>query len=77
MKFCCAATKLYFLGQSIHLIGLKDLLPLYDNIIFVSFINVTPVKDILNTYLKEFHDLLLKINNADFCMLGKMLQEIN
>ena len=66
-----------FLGQSIPVVSLKDLLPLYDNIIFVSFFTVKPVKDTINTYLKEFHDLLLKNSNAQLWILGKMLQEIN
>ena len=66
-----------FLGQSIPVVSLKDLLPLYDNIIFVSFFTVKPVKDTINTYLKELHDLLLKNSNAQLWILGKMLKEIN
>ena len=66
-----------FLGQSIPLYSLKDLKPLYDNIVFVSYFTVQPDKDNINAYLKDFHDLLLADNTSELWVLGKMLQEIN
>ena len=66
-----------FLGQSIPIDSLNDLLPLYDNIVFVSYFTVKPVKDELMTYLQEFGEKLIKPNHSEFWVLGRMLQEIN
>ena len=66
-----------FLGQSIPIYSLKDLKPLYDNIVFVSYFTVQPGKDNIMSYLKDFHDLLLADNTSELWLLGKMLKEIN
>jgi len=66
-----------FLGQSIPLYSLKDLKPLYDNIVFVSYFTVQPDKDNINPYLKDFHDILLADNTSELWVLGNMLQEIS
>ncbi|MCK0188406.1 MerR family transcriptional regulator [Arenibacter sp. F20364] len=66
-----------FLGQSIPIFSLKDLVPLYDNIVFVSYFTVQPDKDNIMAYLEDFHDLLLKDSTSELWILGKMLEEIN
>ena len=66
-----------FLGQSIPIFSLKDLVPLYDNIVFVSYFTVQPDKDNIMAYLKDFHDTLLKDHTSELWILGKMLHEIH
>jgi methanogenic corrinoid protein MtbC1 len=66
-----------FLGQSIPIDSLIDLIPLYDNIVFVSYFTVKPVKDELIAYFKDIEKKLLKPNHTEFWVLGRMLQEIN
>ena len=66
-----------FLGQSIPIFSLKDLIRLYDNIVFVSYFTVQPDKENIMPYLKDFHDLLLKNTTSELWISGKMLQEIN
>ncbi len=66
-----------FLGQSIPTFSLKDLLPLYDNIVFVSYFTVRPEKENIMAYLNDFHELLLKDSSSQLWISGKMLQEIN
>jgi len=66
-----------FLGQSIPIDNLMDLIPLYDNIVFVSYFTIKPVKDELITYIKEFEKKLIKPNHTEFWVLGRMLHEIN
>ena len=66
-----------FLGQSIPTFSLKDLLPLYDNIVFVSYFTVRPEKENIMAYLNDFHELLLKDSTSQLWISGKMLQEIN
>ena len=66
-----------FLGQSIPIFSLKDLVPLYDNIVFVSYFTVQPEKENIMAYLNEFHEMLLKDTASELWISGKMLQEIN
>lgn len=66
-----------FLGQSIPIFSLKDLVPLYDNIVFVSYFTVQPDKENIMAYLNDFHEMLLKDTTSELWLLGKMLQEIN
>ncbi|MEQ8220270.1 MAG: MerR family transcriptional regulator [Arenibacter sp.] len=66
-----------FLGQSIPIFSLKDLVPLYDNIVFVSYFTVQPDKENIMAYLNDFHEMLLKDTTSELWILGKMLQEIN
>ncbi|MBR9915658.1 MAG: MerR family transcriptional regulator [Algicola sp.] len=66
-----------FLGQSVPLSSLKDLLSYYDNITFVSYFTVRPVKDELMSYLERFSELILVNKSINFWVLGKMLEEIN
>tara|TARA_R110002012_G_scaffold57619_2_gene148599 strand:+ start:2323 stop:3222 length:900 start_codon:yes stop_codon:yes gene_type:complete len=66
-----------FLGQSIPTFSLKDLVPLYDNIVFVSYFTVQPEKENIMAYLNEFHEMLLKDTASELWISGKMLQEIN
>ena len=66
-----------FLGQSIPIFSLKDLVPLYDNIVFVSYFTVQPEKESIMAYLNNFHDMLLKDTASELWISGKMLQEIN
>jgi len=69
--------KAIFLGQSIPICSLKDLMRLYDNIVFVSYFTVQPDKENIRAYLKDFHDLLLKNTTSELWISGKMLQGIN
>ena len=66
-----------FLGQSIPIFSLKDLVPLYDNIVFVSYFTVQPDKENIMAYLNKFHEMLLKDTASELWISGKMLQEIN
>ncbi|MFK7781101.1 MerR family transcriptional regulator [Psychroserpens sp.] len=66
-----------FLGQSVPLDSLKDLLTYYDDITFVSYFTVKPEKDDVNDYMKEFSEKLLTKNSNKFWVLGRMLDEID
>lgn len=66
-----------FLGQSVPLDSLKDLLNYYDNITFVSYFTVKPEKDLINDYIKDFTDKLLVKDSIKFWVLGRMLDEID
>ena len=62
-----------FLGQSVPLESLKDVLNYYDDLVFLSYFTVKPLKDEIEAYIKEFHKKILKDSNAEFWILGQML----
>jgi hypothetical protein len=66
-----------FLGPSIPIFSLKDFLPLYDHVVFVSNFTVQPGKENVMGYLHDFHELLLKDTTSELWISGKMLQEVN
>ncbi|WP_033955932.1 MerR family transcriptional regulator [Psychroserpens jangbogonensis] len=66
-----------FLGQSVPIGGLKDLLNYYDDITFVSYFTVKPEKDAIVDYIKDFSKQLLVKDSIKLWILGRMLDEIN
>ncbi|MBR9845975.1 MAG: MerR family transcriptional regulator [Algicola sp.] len=66
-----------FLGQSVPLESLKDLLNYYDNITFVSYFTVKPEKDDIAGYIQDVSDTLIVKDSIKFWILGRMLDEID
>lgn len=66
-----------FLGQSVPLESLKDLLNYYDNITFISYFTVKPEKDVIVDYISDFKNKLLVKDSIKFWILGRMLNEID
>jgi len=64
-----------FLGESVPMESLTDLLDFFDEINFVSYFTVYPeCKDIAG-YLNKFNDLLLKKDNTKLSLLGKKFSD--
>ena len=66
-----------FLGQSVPIDSLKDLLNYYDDLIFISYFTIEPDKESINGYIKEFYHEILKDNKVEFWILGRMLNSLN
>ena len=66
-----------FLGQSVPIDSLKDLLSYYDDITFVSYFTVKPEKENLSNYIQEFSEKILVKKSIKFWVLGRMLEEID
>ncbi len=66
-----------FLGQSVPINSLQDLLNYYDDITFVSYFTVKPDKDKISDYIKEFEVKILENKNMRLWLLGRMLSEID
>ncbi|WP_298896533.1 MerR family transcriptional regulator [uncultured Psychroserpens sp.] len=66
-----------FLGQSVPLNSLKDLLSYYDDITFVSYFTVKPEKEYIDEYLKDFSDNLLIEKSIKLWIIGRMLEELD
>ncbi len=69
--------KSIFLGQSVPIEGLKDLLNYYDDITFLSYFTVKPEKEYISDYLKEFSEKILVKKSIKFWVLGRMLNELD
>ena len=69
--------KTIFLGQSLQTESLETLLSFSSDLCFVTYLTVEPNKDIIDTYLEDFYNRLLKGNNAELAVLGPQQININ
>ncbi len=65
-----------YLGPSVPMISLKDVLKQYSNITFISYFTVKPQKDNILKYLNDFKEELLLDNNK-LWVFGRMLDHID
>lgn len=68
--------KSIYLGQSMPIESLVDLLKYYENIHFVSYFTVAPNKDALGKYITEFAKYLRETNNSKLWVLGHQIQHL-
>lgn len=66
-----------FLGQSVPMKDLKDLLNYYTHITFISYFTVKPEKDEIATYLNDFQTSIINSETIELWLLGRMLAEID
>jgi methanogenic corrinoid protein MtbC1 len=66
-----------FLGQSVPIEGLVDILNYYDNIVFLSYFTIQPLTDEIEGYIKDFNKIILKNTNTEFWILGQMLNSLD
>lgn len=69
--------KSIFLGQSVPLECLTDLLKYYDDITFLSYFTVQPDKDKIADYIQEFSKKILLKKTFRLWILGRMLEELD
>ena len=65
-----------FLGESVPMESLKDLLNFFNEITFVSYFTVYPELKNIPTYLKTFNETLLQKDNTKLLLLGKKFSEL-
>ncbi|WP_420399060.1 MerR family transcriptional regulator [Flagellimonas sp.] len=68
--------KSIYLGQTMPIENLVDLLKYYDNVHFVSYFTVSPTKDDLSAYFKEFSETLGLSGNSKLWVLGHQIRYI-
>ncbi len=66
--------KTIYLGQTMPIESLVDLLKYYDNINFVSYFTVSPTKDELMDYFAQFSSILNPDGNSKLHVLGHQIQ---
>ncbi len=69
--------KSIYLGQTMPIESLVDLLKYYDNIHFVSYFTVSPTKDELDSYFDDFSKTLNYSGNSKLWVLGHQIQYIS
>ena len=65
-----------FLGESVPMASLTDLLEFFDEVTFVSYFTVYPEAKDIPKYLNDFNELLLRKENTKLYLLGKKLSEV-
>ncbi len=68
--------KTVYLGQTMPIENLVDLLKYYTNIRFVSYFTVAPTKDDLEEYFKSFSEVLEMAPDSKLFVLGYQIQTI-
>ncbi len=63
--------KAIYLGPSIPLDNLPNMLSFHENTIFVSYFTIRPEKDNITKYVQDFNTILCKEKTSEFWMLGK------
>ena len=66
-----------FLGESVPMESLTDLLEFFNEVTFVSYFTVYPIVNEIPGYIKKFNELLLEKENTRLILLGKQLSDIN
>lgn len=66
-----------FLGQSVPLDSLVDIVNYYDDVTFVSYFTVKPEKEEIHQYIEDVKNKLLIHNHVKFFVLGKMLTALD
>ena len=65
-----------FLGESVPMESLTDLLDFFDEITFISYFTVYPILQEIPVYIDKFNELLLKKDNTKLLLLGKQLSDL-
>lgn len=69
--------KTVYLGQTMPVENLVDLLKYYSNIRFVSYFTVAPTKDELEDYFKDFSEVLEMAPESKLFVLGYQIQTVS
>lgn len=65
-----------FLGESVPMESMCDLLGFFDEITFISYFTVYPETAHIPRYIKDFNELLLQKDNTKLLLLGQKLQDL-
>ena len=63
-----------FLGQSVPIESLKNLVDIGEPITFISYFTIEPNQEKIDEYLNDFNEEILKNMNCDFWILGYQVQ---
>lgn len=69
--------KSIYLGQTMPIDSLEDLLKYYDNLTFLSYFTVSPTKDDMSSYFEKFSKTLNATGNSSLYVLGHQIQYVD
>ena len=69
--------KAVYLGPSIPLDCLTNMIGLNDKTVFVSYFTIKPEKDKISDYVQEFNTIVARDHNTEFWMLGKQIMHVS
>lgn len=69
--------KSIYLGQTVPLDTLKDVMKYFDNLVFLSYFTVVPSKDKIDKYIYDFSKMVQGYANPRFWVLGHQTQHLD
>ncbi|SHJ28425.1 MerR family transcriptional regulator [Pseudozobellia thermophila] len=66
-----------YLGQTVPLENLTELLNYFDNIRFISYFTVVPSKDYINNYIADFEEMARPYPETELWLLGRQTEHID
>ncbi|SFZ94007.1 DNA-binding transcriptional regulator, MerR family [Flaviramulus basaltis] len=66
-----------FLGESVPMESLSDLLEFFNEVTFISYFTVYPEENSISEYINNFNNLLLNKDSTELLLLGKKLSTTN
>lgn len=69
--------KCVYLGQTIPMENLLDLMKYFDNVHFISYFTVVPEKNNIQKYIEDFTELVSDYNNPKLWILGRQVQHLD
>lgn len=69
--------KSIYLGQTVPLDTLKDVMRYFDNLVFLSYFTVVPSKDKIDRYIYDFSKMVQEYSNPRFWVLGHQTQHLD
>ncbi|GAB5475107.1 MAG: MerR family transcriptional regulator [Maribacter sp.] len=69
--------KSIYLGQTVPLDTLKDVMRYFDNLVFLSYFTVVPSKDKIDKYIYDFSKMVQEYSNPRFWVLGHQTQHLD
>lgn len=69
--------KSIYLGQTVPMETLKDVMKYFDNLYFLSYFTVSPSKDRIDKYVLDFSKMLKEYKNPNLWILGHQTRHLN
>lgn len=69
--------KSIYLGQTVPLENLSEIMKYFDKLYFVSYVTTAPTSDKIDAYIKDFIAMTKGYSNPNLWLLGRQVQHIN
>ena len=69
--------KSIYLGQTVPLENLNEVMHYFDNLYFISYFTVEPNKDHIDRYIKDFAGIAKNYSNPNLWILGRQVQYVD